>query len=87
MNRPVIDWKKIFSEDEKIIQDATVYSEKLPNDFRRFGKRFFGLNKEMVLTRAQEAVKTLDRYSSPHMTYPCKRDKYWSVDVYWYSLD
>jgi fructose 1,6-bisphosphatase len=70
-----------------IIENATVYQETMPHDNRKFGTRYYGKDKTLVIDRAQTAVKAIDPYRHPHASATYLRGGYWNVEVMWYSLD
>jgi hypothetical protein len=68
------------------IRDS-VYREPLPHDNRKFGMRYYGMNRAAVIREAEAAVKRVDPYRQPHIKSIYERNYYWNVEIAWYSLD
>ena len=67
-NDVISDTLKFARDSQSIIENATVYSECLFNDGRRYRMRYFGSNKELVEKYAKKRLEEIDPYRSPSLS-------------------
>jgi len=79
---------KIFGvDDRKAIEAATVYSEPILDTGRQFKTRYWGRDKDLVVSRGQKAVDATDPYRSPSLSKPYQyRRDFWAVDFNYWGL-
>ena len=64
----ISDTLNFAQNSQSIVENATVYSECLFNDGRRFRTRYYGINKNAVEKYAQKRLEDTDPYRSPSLS-------------------
>ena len=86
----ISDTLKFAQNSQQIIENATVYSECLFNDGRRYRMRYYGINKAVVEKYAKQRFDAIDEYRSPSLSndgiaQAC--DDGYEVMLQYYGLD
>lgn len=76
-----------FVAAKKVIDDATVYSERVMNTGSYYETRYFGKNKEMVQKYAEDRFNEVDPMRSPNMSSVQPYFDMWTVTVSYHGLD
>lgn len=88
---PMLDMCNDFfaaqKETQNIIDNATVYTERVLNTGSYYETRYFGKNKEMVQKYAEDRFNEIDPMRSPIISGIQPYFDMWSVTISYYGLD